>query len=139
MILLDTNVVSELMRATPDPKVERWLASQKQNQIFFSAISVAEIFYGIGVLPPGRRREDLRIAFQRILDQSFGGRVLPFDGPVAPHHAAIAIERRRQGLPIATVDCQIAAIARFHGAAIATRNEKDFRGVGLELLNPWRD
>ena len=133
MIILDTNVVSELLRPTPEPGVEAWLATQNGSDVHLTAVSEAELRRGIGLLPVGRRRDALASATEAILTYDFAGRVLPFDGAFA----TIFVDRRNVGRPISFPDCQIAATARAHGVAMATRNVSDFEGCGVEVINPW--
>lgn len=139
MIILDTNVVSELVRATPDNRVYEWLARQSAESIFLTSITEAELHYGVQLLPDGRRKHDLAEALRQMLDIDFRGRLLPFDSSAAALFGQLAAHRRRIGRPIAIADAQIAAIARSRGAGIATRNVDDFLECGLELINPWRD
>ena len=137
MILLDTNVLSELVRPNPAPNVINWLAAQSPSAIFTTTITQAEIFYGLRLLPEGRRRLELTAAISLIFDQDLTGRVLPFDRDAAISFADLAAERRHAGNPICQLDAQIAAIARAHGATLATRNTRDFSGCGIALLDPW--
>jgi predicted nucleic acid-binding protein len=137
MILLDTNVVSELIRPKPDPGVEAWLAEQVAANVFLSVISAAELLYGVAILPSGQRRDRLTAEIEGMLRHDFAGRILPFDSDAARAYAVIAAERRAAGRPIGQFDGQIAAIARSRGAAIATRNAGDFAGCGIDVINPW--
>lgn len=137
MIVLDTNVLSEAMRPKPDASVARWLEAAPPASLFTTAISEAELLYGAGLLAAGRRRQALEQALRQLFASDFAGRVLAFDAAAAQAFAAIAAARRRAGRPIATLDAQIAAIARAHGAAVATRNLADFDGCGVEVINPW--
>ena len=137
MILLDTNVVSELMRPEPDPVVFAWLAAQPASQVFLSVIAEAELRYGAAILPPGRRRDRLRAQIEDMLQTDFGDRILPFDRNAARAYAAIGAIRRSSGDPIGNAECQMAAIARCAGASIATRNVKHFRNCGVPIINPW--
>jgi predicted nucleic acid-binding protein len=139
MILLDTNILSELMRPVPEADVERWLTDQPAASVFISAITEAELRYGIALLPNGKRRSTLTIALQDMLAEDFSGRILPFDSPAAVAFAEIAADRQQAGRPISQADAQIAAIARSRGATLATRNVADFQGCGLEVINPWRN
>lgn len=137
MILLDTNVVSELMRPAPSSAVMSWLAAQPAASLFISAVTEAELRYGVMLLSDGRRRTDLMAAVEGMLTEDFTGRILPFDSAAALAYAAIAASRRQEGKPISQFDAQIAAIAQSRGAELATRNVADFKGCGVEVLNPW--
>ena len=139
MIVLDTNVVSELLRATPEPKVEAWLAAQDGADVYLSAVSEAELRLGVAIMPPGHRRDALTKGLDGILGEDFHQRILPFDSSAAVACAAIASDRRADGRPISHFDAQIAAIARTNGAAVATRNIQDFEGCGIDLVDPWHD
>jgi len=137
MILLDTNVVSEMMRMRPAARVVSWMASQPANSLYISSITQAEILHGLMLLPQGRKRRELEQAAAGMFSQDFAERVLAFDGAAAVAYAQIAADRRRAGRPIAVFDAQIAAVARAAGAVLATRNTADFARCGVELLNPW--
>jgi toxin FitB len=137
MILLDTNVVSELIKVTPDGRVKTWLAGQLTSSLFIPAIVEAELRYGAAILPPGRRRENLIAMIEAILTEDFSDRILPFDSVAAVAYAAIGAERRRMGRPISQLDAQIAAVARSRGAVLATRNGTDFENCGIDIINPW--
>jgi predicted nucleic acid-binding protein len=137
VILLDTNVLSELMRPKPASKVVTWIAGQRQQSLCVTSVTQAEILYGVLLLPAGKRRAALDAAAVAMFESVFAGRVLPFGGEAAVFYARIAAERRRAGHPIAHFDAQIAAIARAARAAIATRNTPDFEGCGVELIDPW--
>jgi toxin FitB len=138
MILIDTNVVSELMRPAPAPAVLEWFARQEAAQLFLSAVSEAELRAGAAYLPAGRRREGLTAAIDAMVTEDFGGRILPFDSAAAKSYAVVAALRRAAGQPIAEADCLIAAIALAHGGAVATRNATDFLGCGVEVIDPWK-
>ena len=137
MILLDTNVVSELMRPSPAADVVDWIAGRPVADLHLSTISEAELRYGAALLPPGQRREGLLAAIEGMLREDFEGRILSFDSAAARAYAAIAVERRSAGRPISHADCQIAAIARSRGASVATRDVDDFAGCGIDVVNPW--
>ncbi len=139
MIVIDTNVLSELMKAVPNPKVKGWAKAQRLGNLFTTTITQAEILYGIDLLPTGRRREALQVAAVGLFEEDFSGRLLSFDSEAARAFAEIALRRRQVGRPISQFDAQIAAIARSRGACLATRNVTDFEGCGIELVNPWED
>ena len=138
MIILDTNVVSELLRAAPAPTVEAWLAGQDGTDVYLTVISEAELRYGVAIMANGKRRTMLAEAVDGMLREDFRDRILPFDSAFADEYARIGADRRAAGRPISQFDCQIAAIARAHGAAMATRNIGDFEGCGVEVIDPWR-
>lgn len=137
MIVLDTNVISELMRPTPSPLVATWLSLETPSDVFLTAVTEAELRYGVALAPDGRRRRALERVVDEIIREDFRGRVLPFDSQVAPAYARIVSERRAAGRAISQLDAQIAAIALTHAATLATRNVRDFEGCGLELVDPW--
>lgn len=138
MIVLDTNVVSELLRREPDAGVVSWLESL-DGDVAITAVTLAELLAGVRRLPDGRRKTELEAAVAAAVEPYRGGQaMLPFDDSCAAAYAEILYERERAGLPIATADAQIAAICRTHGAVCATRNTKDFVRTGVELIDPWR-
>lgn len=137
MILLDTNVISELMRAEPAQTVLDWFGQYDAVDLFIPAVTEAELRTGVAILPEGQRRDRLQLAIDAMIELDFQGRVLSFDSPAAKAYAEIAPQRRAAGRPIAEADCQIAAIARATNAPIATRNVKDFDGCGVRVINPW--
>ncbi len=137
MFLIDTNVISELMRATPAPSVLNWFSTQDPSTLYLSAVTEAELRTGIAILPAGQRREGLKAALDATIAVDFEGRILPFDTDAAKTYAEIAAGRRSSGRPIADADCQIAAIARAAGMPVATRNTRDFEGCGVDVINPW--
>ena len=136
-VLLDTNVVSELIRRSPNPAVEKWATGHSLEDLFFSAVGEAELRYGAAILPVGRRRETLVSDIERMLSDAFEDRVLPFDSEAARAYADIAATRRSAGRPLAPTDCQIAAIACSRNMAVATRNVRDFEDIGVEVIDPW--
>ncbi len=138
MVLLDTNVVSEVMRAAPNAEVLAWMDDLPARRLFVSTVTEAEIRTGIAILPAGGRRRLLADAVERTLGTLFSGRVLPFDSDAARAYADIAAARRASGRPISQTDCQIAAIASSRGMAVATRNLRDFFGTGVEVIDPWK-
>lgn len=137
MVVLDTNVVSELMRTNPDFNVNAWLANQASADIYVSVITEAELRYGAAILPAGRRKDEIAAEIEKMLQEDFSRRILPFDSEAARAYAEIGARRRNVGLPISHADCQIAAIARCCGAAVVTRNVGDFEHCGIEVINPW--
>jgi toxin FitB len=137
MILLDTNVVSEMMRAQPAAEVVSWMAGQPASGLYVSSITQAEILRGLLLMPRGRRQRSLEKAAAGMFDEDFVDRVLPFDSAAAVAYAQITADRRRAGRPIAVFDAQIAGVARATGATLATRNTADFARCGIELINPW--
>lgn len=137
MILLDTNVVSELMRTSPNPAVEGWIADHPVQDLFFSAVGESELRYGAAIMPTGRRRDTLLSDIETMLHAAFENRILPFDSSAAHAYAVVAVQRRFAGRAIAPADCQITAIARAHGMAVATRNIRDFEDMGIDVCDPW--
>jgi predicted nucleic acid-binding protein len=136
MIILDTNVVSELMRAEPEPAVLSWLRQKLGDSLYTTTITVAEIRYGVARLPEGRRRESLHQAANEIF-AAFPRQVLPFDLAAAGSYADVVTVRESLGNPIDGFDAQIAAICRSQAATLATRNTKDFTETGIAVVNPW--
>ena len=139
MIVVDTNVVSELMRLTPEPAVMAWFSGQESAELYLTAVSEAELRAGVAVLPAGRRRDRLAAEVTAVVEQDFAGRVLPFDSVAARAFAAIVASRRSRGRPMLDADGQIAAIARANDAAVATRNCADFEHCGIAVLDPWAE
>ena len=137
MLVLDTNVVSELMRDNPQQEVVAWLDYQSASSLFVTAVTEAEIRAGIALLPTGERRRGLASAAERAFRVLFADRILPFDSEAAREYAVIASSRRAAGRPISQSDCQIAAIARSAGATVATRDTGGFEGCGIDVVNPW--
>ena len=136
-ILLDSNVVSELIKGARHPAVANWVAKLPLEDLFFSAMGEAELLYGVAILPKGRRRKTLLANITGMLRDAFGDRILPFDRAAAYEYADIAAVRRAIGRPVAPFDCQIAAIARSRGMAVATRNVRHFDDIGLDIIDPW--
>jgi len=137
MIILDTNVLSELMKPAPFGNVVDWIAAQATASLYTTSITQAEILHGLMLLPRSRRRSALEAAATSMFAEDFGGRILGFGTDAASPYAQIASDRRRAGRPISHFDAQIAAIARFTGGAIATRNVTDFDACGVTVLDPW--
>jgi toxin FitB len=137
MIVLDTNVLSEVMRPVPATKVLRWLGSHPASRLFTTAITQAEILYGLQLLVKGKRRTALESAIRAIFEEDFADRILPFDSDAAHIFPEIAVARRAMGRPITQLDAQIAAIARSRGAELATRNTHDFEHCGITVVDPW--
>ncbi len=137
MIVVDTNVVSEAMRLAPSPQVLRWLDKQRADQLFTTAVTVAEIYYGIELLPKGKRRATLLVAAEAVFED-FRDRILAFDGEAARVFSRISASRRASGRSISQSDAQIAAIVQLHGATLATHNLADFENCGIHALDPWQ-
>ena len=138
MIILDTNVLSELMRPEPDAAVLSWIAAQPRSSLYTTSITQAEILFGIALLKNGKRKTSLAAAAEAMFGEDLAGRVLAFDAKAAPAYAAIVSERRHAGAPIDGFDALIAAIARAAGAAVATRDTGGFSDCGVTLINPWQ-
>ncbi|MFZ1918136.1 MAG: type II toxin-antitoxin system VapC family toxin [Terriglobales bacterium] len=139
MILLDTNVISELMRPKSSAVVLQWFSRHEPHELYTSAITVAETFYGIELLLHGKRRSELLAGAEKMFTEVLAARIFAFEDQAAHAFALIASNRRKAGRPIAEMDAQIAAIASVHNAILATRNTADFEGCGVRLVNPWRD
>ena len=137
MILLDTNVISELTRTRPDPRVLSWLDNLDPQDIAITAMNEAEILHGLARLPDGRRKQELQDSWEAVKAELLTGRIWPFSSEAAHWYGALVSHRDRLGLPIDTADAVIAAIALEHGAQLATGNTKDFAELGLVLINPW--
>jgi hypothetical protein len=138
MILLDTNVVSEIMRPAPDARVAAWMIAQPVPLLFTTAITEAEIFKGIEIMAFGKKRRELHEVAQAYFQIDMSSRILPFDSAAAHRFAEIVASRRKIGREIQPLDAQIAAIAKEHSAALATRNIDDFTECGVELIDPWK-
>jgi predicted nucleic acid-binding protein len=137
MIILDTNVISELMRDNPAAIVKQWISQQKAVHLSLTTITIAEIQRGLMRLPTGKRRTNLEVNFNRFLTAAFAGRVFSFDQQAADLYGQISAEREHAGFHVDAVNLMIASIAKNENAKIATRNIKDFIGCGIELINPW--
>jgi hypothetical protein len=137
VIVVDTTVISELMRGDPHPAVLAWVAAQPRALVCTTHINQAEILYGIAALPEGRRRAALAAAAEAMFTEDFAGRILPFEARAAAQYPGIVLARRRAGKPIEKFDALIAAIALAAGAEIATRDTGGFSGCGLIVINPW--
>lgn len=138
MILLDTNVLSALMRSAPEPAVVSWLDRQPIESIWITSITLFETRLGLALLPRGRRRQALESAFEQLLQEDLENRVLDFDGAAAAEAAALAATRQRAGWPVDMRDTQIAGIALARRATLATRNLRHFQDTGLALIDPWQ-
>lgn len=137
MIILDTNVISEPLRPTPDRMVLEWLDEQHIETVYLTSITVGELRFGIAALPRGKRRNRLEEDFERRILSLFGDRILPFDEAVTHAYAQIRAAAKTAGRAIGVADCLIAAIAVHHGCAVATRDVAPFQSAGLDVVNPW--
>lgn len=136
MIVLDTNVISELFRPAPDPNVMAWVATLPGEGLFATALTRGELLCGLFCTPEGRRRSDLQQGLNRLFEQKLAGHVLPYDGDAADAHAALAVASRAQGRASRQSDAKIAGIVRSRGAELATRNVRDFEHYGIALVDP---
>jgi toxin FitB len=136
MILLDTNVISETMRRTPDRRVLDWLDSLDEGQVGIPSVVLAELYYGVDVMAAGRRQADLREALDHLANELYRDRIISFDDAAAQHYGHLMASRERAGRQLRILDGQIAAIALAHAASLATR-DGDFAGSGVEIINPW--
>jgi predicted nucleic acid-binding protein len=137
VIVLDTNIVSELMRKAPAPRVVSWVDGFSASDVLVTAVTAAELLYGVARLPEGRRKRELRIKVEGLLTEDFENQILPFDVMAAVHYADIVASRERVGRPINMADAQIAAICRNWSTGLATRNVHDFVDTGVHAVNPW--
>lgn len=137
MIVVDTNVLSELSKERPDPAVSAWFLRQEPSSLTTTTVSLAEVLYGLEMLPHGKRRERLSELSRAIFETALSGRVLAFDDAAARHYARLLAAKRRRGAPMSPLDAQIAAIAASVGASVATRNVDDFKHCGVTIVNPW--
>jgi predicted nucleic acid-binding protein len=138
MILLDTNVISEVMKVAPSKAVLEWLNDQDSNSLYISTITIGEIEYGLRILPVGKRRLQLRERFEQFISQAFAQRVLAFDEAAARAYGDMMGLRKELGPPMSLPDGQIAAVARSRGLAVATRNVSALEECGVDLINPFR-
>jgi predicted nucleic acid-binding protein len=134
--VLDTNVLAELMRRRPDDGVLSWLRTH-DSELWTASVVVGELLFRVARLPPGRRKDGLSAAVLTILEDRFAGRVLPFDDRAAVEYAAVRVRQERAGRPAGDLDAMIAAVARAHGAAVATRNIRHFEESGVVVVDPW--
>lgn len=137
MIVLDTNVVTEVMKPAPAAAVVSWLNARDSSALYLTAITLGEIAYGLRTLPQGLRRLRLEESFSRVIAAAFTGRILAFGEEAAAHYGEVMARRRELGRPLSVPDGQIAAIARQHGFTVATRNVRDFLACGIEIVNPF--
>ncbi len=137
MIVLDTNVLSEFMRVEPEARVLAWVDAQPSVDLAVSAVTVAEILHGIARLPSGKRKQKLEAHAMAMFEEDFAGRILPFDAHAAVEYATLVAGAEANGCAVSMADAQIAATCRSHGAAIATRNVRDFEVSGVEVIDPW--
>ena len=137
MIVLDTNVISEVFKPTPAAGVLYWLQQQDDAEMFTTAVTRGELMYGLNIMANGKRREILMSGLERIFARRFAGRVLPYDESAADAYAEILAQRRRIGRPTGAADAMIAGIARSHSAQLVTRNVRDFEDCGIALIDPW--
>jgi toxin FitB len=137
VIVLDTNVVSEMMRSTPEPRVAQWIDAFAADDVFVTAVTAAELMYGVARLPEGRRKQELLVKVGALIAEDFKDRVLPFDQLAAVDYANVVASRERAGRPISMADAQIAAICRNWSADLATRNVADFMDIGVRVVDPW--
>jgi toxin FitB len=137
MFVLDTNILSAMMRLQLEPEVAAWISGQPAELLFTTSLSQAEVLSGLAIMPKGRRRSDLEAAARIMFVEDFDGRVLPFDMKAAAAYADAFAARRRAGRPASTIDLMIASVARSHGASIVTRDTGGFEDCGVPLINPW--
>src|ERR1700688_3021818 len=137
MIILDTNVVTEVMKASPAAAVVSWLNARDSSALYLTAITLGEIHYGLSAMPQSMRRQRLQKGFERVIAAAFTGRILAFGEEAAAHYGEVMARRKELGRPLSAPDGQIAAIARLHGFAVAPRNVRDFLACGIEIVNPF--
>jgi hypothetical protein len=137
MILLDTNVISEMMRPKPAPVVSAWLDQNPEEDLWTASVVLAELLSGIDLMPVGRKQSALRESIESMITEDFRGQILKFDLPAARHYGRILALRQKMGRPIREMDALIAATALANGATLATHNISDFENCGVQLVNPW--
>lgn len=137
MIVLDTNVLSELIRNRPSARVVEWVDSRDPGALAITAITVGELLYGVARLDDGVRKARLQAGVRALVQEDFADRVLAFDAAAAERYADIVADRERRGRPVSAADAQIAAICRSNDATLATRNIRDFDATGIEVVDPW--
>lgn len=137
MIVLDTNVLSELIRPAPHERVVAWVDARDASELAITALTAAELRAGAALLPDGARKRGLGQAIELMLSETFAGFVLAFDADSSAHYAEVVAARSRAGRPISAFDAQIAAVCRQHDATLATRNTADFAETGVALVDPW--
>ncbi len=137
MIVLDSNVVSELVRPSPNRSVVEWVDEHDSSELVLTALTAAELRAGVALLPEGRRRDELGMRIESLLVETFAGYVLAFDVGSSAYYAEVLAVRTRGGRPITTIDAQIAAVCRQYDSVLATRNTTDFTDTGIQLVNPW--
>jgi len=138
VIILDTNILSELMRPSPNMRVVNWLNAEEPLGVTITAITVAEILYGIERLPDGKRKQRFAQLAAEMFEEDFTERILPFDEVAAAYYATLVADSERSGRIVHSADAQIAAICQQHKAQLATRNVKDFEHLGISIIDPWR-
>jgi len=137
VIVLDTNVVSELFRPSPNRSVVEWVDEHDSSELAITALTAAELRAGVALLPEGRRKDELGMRIESLLVETFAGNVLAFDVGSSAYYAEVLAVRTRGGRPITTFDAQIAAVCRQYDSVLATRNTTDFTDTGIQLVNPW--
>ena len=137
MIILDTNVLSEVLKAKPDPQVISWVSSLPSTYLFTTTITRGELLYGVFIMPRGKRRQELHSVIKDLFEIDFANQILGFDNAAADSYAEIAASRKALGQPISQFDAMIAAIAHSRGASLATRNTKDFLDCDISIIDPW--
>ena len=139
MILLDTNVISEPLRRAPEARVINWIDAQSLETLFLSAITVAELRFGVANLPVGKRRDELQTSLENQILPLFAGRVRPFDMDCTTAYAELMAKAKSAGLTIAAADGYIAAIAATNRFSVATGDVSPFQAAGVNVINPWDD